>query len=130
AGRKIPARRRIGPRRLGLSPRTQIDRRRMHFLVANNQKCGAPVEMVRDIEQMLGEALRRHAQHPADPKVCPGALAFGDEGIGRLLNTVVKERVGALQAKDQPSAGGLDRKSTRLNSSHANISYAVSCLKK
>src|SRR5258707_6809305 len=28
-----------------------------------------------------------------------------------------------------PSAG-LDRKSTRLNSSHANISYAVFCLKK
>src|SRR3712207_6927407 len=25
---------------------------------------------------------------------------------------------------------GLDRKSTRLNSSHANISYAVFCLKK
>src|SRR3712207_6952420 len=28
------------------------------------------------------------------------------------------------------SAGGRDRKSTRLNSSHANISYAVFCLKK
>src|SRR3712207_8616576 len=28
------------------------------------------------------------------------------------------------------SSGGLDRKSTRLNSSHANISYAVFCLKK
>src|SRR3712207_7144690 len=27
-------------------------------------------------------------------------------------------------------AGGADRKSTRLNSSHANISYAVFCLKK
>src|SRR3712207_8064290 len=27
-------------------------------------------------------------------------------------------------------AGFLDRKSTRLNSSHANISYAVFCLKK
>src|SRR3712207_8084699 len=27
-------------------------------------------------------------------------------------------------------ADGLDRKSTRLNSSHANISYAVFCLKK
>src|SRR5947209_17914441 len=27
-------------------------------------------------------------------------------------------------------AGTLDRKSTRLNSSHANISYAVFCLKK
>src|SRR5258707_8367284 len=35
---------------------------------------------------------------------------------------------------DQASAGNqlcsLDRKSTRLNSSHANISYAVFCLKK
>src|SRR3712207_7269751 len=29
-----------------------------------------------------------------------------------------------------PSSNGIDRKSTRLNSSHANISYAVFCLKK
>src|SRR5258707_13822638 len=29
-----------------------------------------------------------------------------------------------------PPTGALDRKSTRLNSSHANISYAVFCLKK
>src|SRR3712207_8092084 len=29
-----------------------------------------------------------------------------------------------------PLGGGEDRKSTRLNSSHANISYAVFCLKK
>src|SRR3712207_7768145 len=35
------------------------------------------------------------------------------EGVERLLH-----------------AGPLDRKSTRLNSSHANISYAVFCLKK
>src|SRR5690606_40162391 len=32
---------------------------------------------------------------------------------------------------DEPAAGpGLDRKSTRLNSSHVKISYAVFCLKK
>src|SRR3712207_6948254 len=30
----------------------------------------------------------------------------------------------------QPLLRGRDRKSTRLNSSHANISYAVFCLKK
>src|SRR5947209_18457806 len=30
----------------------------------------------------------------------------------------------------QMEASGRDRKSTRLNSSHANISYAVFCLKK
>src|SRR3712207_8596150 len=29
-----------------------------------------------------------------------------------------------------PNTSGPDRKSTRLNSSHANISYAVFCLKK
>src|SRR3712207_8835578 len=31
---------------------------------------------------------------------------------------------------ERGGAAGLDRKSTRLNSSHANISYAVFCLKK
>src|SRR3712207_7991330 len=30
----------------------------------------------------------------------------------------------------RPGADPVDRKSTRLNSSHANISYAVFCLKK
>src|SRR3712207_7027822 len=31
---------------------------------------------------------------------------------------------------DRPARARTDRKSTRLNSSHANISYAVFCLKK
>src|SRR5258707_14208341 len=38
-----------------------------------------------------------------------------------LLSTVVHTSIVLV---------GLDRKSTRLNSSHANISYAVFCLKK
>src|SRR5690554_7735065 len=33
-------------------------------------------------------------------------------------------------AAPHPAAGGEDRKSTRLNSSHVRISYAVFCLKK
>src|SRR3712207_8270009 len=36
----------------------------------------------------------------------------------------------AASARDLLPAAGADRKSTRLNSSHANISYAVFCLKK
>src|SRR3712207_8422196 len=36
----------------------------------------------------------------------------------------------AKRAKEGVHAAGGDRKSTRLNSSHANISYAVFCLKK
>src|SRR3712207_7308669 len=37
---------------------------------------------------------------------------------------------GVLQRRLGAQQGALDRKSTRLNSSHANISYAVFCLKK
>src|SRR5438445_1429544 len=36
----------------------------------------------------------------------------------------------ALPLQDRWETRDLDRKSTRLNSSHANISYAVFCLKK
>src|SRR3712207_8194626 len=57
------------------------------------------------------------------------------------VTAAVPPRVGALGvgAPVAPGPGrtlavgvvtGLDRKSTRLNSSHANISYAVFCLKK
>src|SRR3712207_7031361 len=44
----------------------------------------------------------------------------------------VHRRPGAAQGAgaDAAGRGRRDRKSTRLNSSHANISYAVFCLKK
>src|SRR3712207_7139535 len=45
----------------------------------------------------------------------------------------VRREGGAEDDVDPVVAGGIgvgDRKSTRLNSSHANISYAVFCLKK
>src|SRR3712207_8482183 len=42
----------------------------------------------------------------------------------------LEAREGALLEWEEPLDGRtLDRKSTRLNSSHANISYAVFCLK-
>src|SRR3712207_8805443 len=45
-------------------------------------------------------------------------------GVGGAVVGVVGERRPRLLGQD------VDRKSTRLNSSHANISYAVFCLKK
>src|SRR3712207_7384108 len=55
--------------------------------------------------------------------------------IDRLIAAILLEQrpdVGrVLAAAAVPfTLTGLDRKSTRLNSSHANISYAVFCLKK
>src|SRR3712207_7961565 len=49
--------------------------------------------------------------------------AAGVAGGGFIALTATLSTVGTI-----PAAG--DRKSTRLNSSHANISYAVFCLKK
>src|SRR3712207_8527279 len=42
----------------------------------------------------------------------------------------VAENIAHASSLDQLLPGIVDRKSTRLNSSHANISYAVFCLKK
>src|SRR3712207_8302460 len=52
---------------------------------------------------------------------------FAQPGV--LARQVPHAGQGVAQAP-QVGATGLDRKSTRLNSSHANISYAVFCLKK
>src|SRR2546430_4383818 len=44
--------------------------------------------------------------------------------------SATRSRTGSEQAAHHQQLGGLDRKSTRLNSSHSQISYAVFCLKK
>src|SRR3712207_8578128 len=59
---------------------------------------------------------QRRADHPAD------AAQAGQRLLGRV--GVDLDAVGVLDGGEE------DRKSTRLNSSHANISYAVFCLKK
>src|SRR5262245_64033098 len=48
-------------------------------------------------------------------------------GAARALAAAVAERRGEVE---RPDPAGEDRKSTRLNSSHLGISYAVFCLKK
>src|SRR3712207_9179344 len=53
--------------------------------------------------------LRHHGPRPA--RVCPGGQV-------------------RVEQHGRACAARVDRKSTRLNSSHANISYAVFCLKK
>src|SRR5688572_32063023 len=70
------------------------------------------------------------------------AAAAQDLGEGRVGESLRHERAVGQQAGGQapgrlapvPAAGGgprqEDRKSTRLNSSHSQISYAVFCLKK
>src|SRR3712207_8460119 len=51
-------------------------------------------------------------------------------GIGGEVDEAVIDIVHRHDRRRRARRIGADRKSTRLNSSHANISYAVFCLKK
>src|SRR3712207_7119602 len=53
--------------------------------------------------------------------------------VGFLVDDVETARrslEAGVSSSSVPSTNGKDRKSTRLNSSHANISYSAFCLKK
>src|SRR2546429_6573920 len=57
-------------------------------------------------------------------------LAGQRSARGRLSRHSGKRRLSRRNARDHGEQRGQDRKSTRLNSSHGYISYAVFCLKK
>src|SRR3712207_8349621 len=66
-----------------------------------------------------------------------GGRSSGDREAARAEGPALAARLARelprahpQQVDDVVGAGERDRKSTRLNSSHANISYAVFCLKK
>src|SRR3712207_6924010 len=55
----------------------------------------------------------------------------GTDGADTMTGTTGNDTIYGVGGNDSISGlEGRDRKSTRLNSSHANISYAVFCLKK
>src|SRR3712207_6850655 len=73
---------------------------------------------------------RSHERLPLARVRRAAARARGGGGPGRRA---LARRRGGRDGRRHLAARGLahgDRKSTRLNSSHANISYAVFCLKK
>src|SRR2546430_4178551 len=63
-----------------------------------------------------------------DHQATPGAIAHHD--LATICNTRWGQDARAVTAAMKTEAYRLDRKSTRLNSSHSQISYAVFCLKK
>src|SRR3712207_6915221 len=82
---------------------------------------------------LFRSALRAaHAGGARLMSICSGAFVLAATGLldGRTATThwmyadLLAERHPAIRVDPR------DRKSTRLNSSHANISYAVFCLKK
>src|SRR5947209_8870795 len=85
---------------------------------------------VKRIEVLPGKRLsyQRHARRAEHWMVVAGTARVTLDGGERVVRCgeTMDIRVGAAHRVENPG----DRKSTRLNSSHANISYAVFCLKK
>src|SRR3712207_8918534 len=79
--------------------------------------------------------LFRSEEHPIADSERGGEVAQATR-VGHVVVTGGRARELRRAGKQKPQLGmvsaepGQDRKSTRLNSSHANISYAVFCLKK
>src|SRR6267143_5819743 len=86
------------------------------------------VELAGEVEPLQHELERGRGR---------GRLGRAEPGDGRLergeladLADVLARRHRVGDGDDEPALERRDRKSTRLNSSHSSISYAVFCLKK
>src|SRR3712207_8487421 len=69
-------------------------------------------------------------QHAGEPLIDLVRRIVDTLGIDVELASAVSPAAQARRDNLDLFVKGVDRKSTRLNSSHANISYAVFCLKK
>src|SRR3712207_7701314 len=80
------------------------------------------------------DAQREHPRREilAEDAVRAGDVEASQRGPSLISGTCARPRSDRRSRLPPPSQvkPGVDRKSTRLNSSHANISYAVFCLKK
>src|SRR5690606_10947327 len=106
---------------------------------------GVPVaaEVAESIDAPLDVLVVRKLGVPWQPELAMGAIGEGDVrvlnrevvavygiGEGTIREVEAQERVELQRRVDAYREGEPDRKSTRLNSSHVKISYAVFCLKK
>src|SRR5438445_6172811 len=97
----------------GTDPRGEFvaEREKLAQHRARGERLVRRLEQLRVLEAPPGRRLERAAHPAGEPAVTEGPVT-------------------PQPASPCASDGSVDRKSTRLNSSHANISYAVFCLKK
>src|SRR5207253_4166346 len=74
-----------------------------------------------------------HAAYPERPitLIVPWGAGGGTDATARIIGSLLEKELGQpVNVINRTGGSGVDRKSTRLNSSHVAISYAVFCLKK
>src|SRR2546430_13626733 len=84
--------------------------------------------LFRSIRQTGGRGQYGHVVLRVEPLPAGGGFEFVD---GTKGGVIPREYIPAIEkGVKEAMESGIDRKSTRLNSSHSQISYAVFCLKK
>src|SRR5690625_5953636 len=84
----------------------------------------------RDAQQRSGDVSFLRVLRPWIGSAVRDARCILDVGCGSGRLTQTLRAAGARVVGVDPSPRSIDRKSTRLNSSHVAITYAVFCLKK
>src|SRR3712207_7488387 len=79
---------------------------------------------------LFRSTVRPNSRRKAEGMGERGGVDLGGTKIQAAVLDGSDNVIGAARRPTPTSGGPRDRKSTRLNSSHANISYAVFCLKK
>src|SRR3712207_3802584 len=91
-------------------------------------------ERADEMEEQVAEITRLQAEMTGRMQTMAEVFGARQSDLVRLMAERIdglQHRVGqGIAASAEHQSEHLDRKSTRLNSSHANISYAVFCLKK
>src|ERR1035437_7811039 len=86
--------------------------------------------LISGLERKTSEPIAIEAGLPRKPiQFFVGAGKWDDEAVMIELRSHVRDDLAEPNGVVVIDPSALDRKSTRLNSSHANISYAVFCLK-
>src|ERR1700682_5619037 len=98
----------MGGCRLGALARHKAERGDLLALLICGDQHRTAIELIHDVEDALFNLLRRGPgrEQSTDPEMCHGPLAFSDECVRRLLNTVVEEHEGAVRAYDETGPDG------------------------
>src|SRR5437588_2240150 len=107
------------------------------IFIAGKFRAGLEDPLHRPVERPRDERRRRDRQHPREDDVAGDAPPHRREALRRPRphhrprdDMSRRDRIPEMRGEVKHRAPGEDRKSTRLNSSHTVISYAVFCLKK
>src|SRR5437762_9396911 len=84
----------------------------------------------RPLRETLDRVLAEDVKSPIDLPAWDNSAMDGYAARAVDVESAAPDHKAALAVIEAVAAGQLDRKSTRLNSSHRCISYAVFCLKK